>query len=344
MELPKNTTQIGEVHGNYKVFIEDYVISYLKQLCRQEPDRKKRIAFYGVMRAEEAQQYFFIYGGSEVVQHGSDEVYLTGEDYEEITWTGGSWFEDYIPLGIVTLEEEIPEGICLFVSGKTVRVQGYHIFYEKNESMLAFLIHRQAQLEEKIQQKTQETKKEAAQEAMPQATQSTISATAASRIHPTVSQAKEPRIFGIVKSAAAALLIVLCVTAISTMNGFGKIESLHHFFQKAFQTMAEKQLPDREEVLPVFTENAEETITESVTEAIPESDWKEKMAQENQQAVTPIQEEAKEPKFHIIKKGETLISISREYYGDDSQVKAICELNGIVNCDTIQIGQKIELP
>lgn len=340
MELPKNTTQIGEVRGSYRVFIEDYVISYLKQLCRQEPDRKKRVAFYGVMRCEEALQYFFIYGGSEVAQHGSDDAYLTGEDYEEITWTGGSWFEEYVPLGFVTLQEEIPEELCLFISGKTVRVQGYHIFYEKNESMLAFLIHRQAQLEEKMQQKTQEVKKAGTQEV----TQPAIEAVAASGIQPSVRQTKEPGIFGIVKSAAAALLIVLCVTAISTMNGFGKMESLHHFFQKAFQAMTEKKLPDREEALTVSTENVEETITENVTETIPEHDWAEKMEQENRQTEPPIQEETKEPRFHIIKKGETLISISREYYGDDSQVKAICELNGIANCDTIQIGQKIELP
>ena len=77
MEIPKNTTQIGEIQGCYKIFIEDYVISYIKQLCRQEPDCKKRIALYGVMRTEQEQQYYFIYGGSKIAIPGKNDYYLT---------------------------------------------------------------------------------------------------------------------------------------------------------------------------------------------------------------------------------------------------------------------------
>ena len=51
-----------------------------------------------------------------------------------------------------------------------------------------------------------------------------------------------------------------------------------------------------------------------------------------------------EPLNHVIQAGETLISISKMYYGDDSKVQAICELNGITNSDNIQVGQKIILP
>ena len=98
MEIPKNTTQIGEVQGNYKIFVEDYVISYMKQLCRQEPDRKKRIALYGMVREEESHQYFFVYGGAEVPRHGRNDSYLTKQDYEEITWACEKHFGEYVSL------------------------------------------------------------------------------------------------------------------------------------------------------------------------------------------------------------------------------------------------------
>ena len=32
MELPKNVTQVGNLNKMTKVYIEDYVISYLKQM------------------------------------------------------------------------------------------------------------------------------------------------------------------------------------------------------------------------------------------------------------------------------------------------------------------------
>lgn len=364
MDIPKNTTQVGEVHGDYKVFIEDYVISYLKQLCRQEPDRKKRIAFYGTMRAEGTLQYFFLYGGSEVTRHGRTDTYLADQDYEEITWAGEKYFESYVPLGFITIEDELPEGIYLFLSGRETYVKGYHIFYEKNESMLAFMIHRQAAEEEKKPGEVR-IQEEHKAETVPEPEQQPASVRSRAkpanrRQHPPLERKKaavreendntgEIRIFGIVKSAAAALFIVLCVTAISTMNGLGKIEGLQSFFQKAFQTMTEKKLPDREaENIQASADFIIEEADYSVSEGNNSEDLIGKMQRENAQTtpVEPVQAEpqAEQAKTHIIQRGETLNGISKMYYGDISQVGAICELNGITNSDNIQVGQKIILP
>ena len=50
------------------------------------------------------------------------------------------------------------------------------------------------------------------------------------------------------------------------------------------------------------------------------------------------------PKTYIVKKGDTLETISREKYGDVSHVDAICELNGLEDGNFIYIGQKLLLP
>ena len=255
MEIPKNTTQIGEVHGNYKIFIEDYVISYMKQLCRQEPDRKKRIALYGVMRTEEPQQYFFVYGGSEVVRYGKSDQYLTKQDYEEITWKGERYFEEYVPLGYVTIEDELPEGVYLFSAGKEIYVRGYHIFYEKNESMLTFLIHRQNEKEDENRSRGSETPQETSVDTESGAKSvremariertETLPLSGMGEARQRMREKKledvpqgEIKLFGIVKSVAAALFIVLCVTAISTMNGLGKMEGVQNYFQQALKEKA----------------------------------------------------------------------------------------------------------
>ena len=48
--------------------------------------------------------------------------------------------------------------------------------------------------------------------------------------------------------------------------------------------------------------------------------------------------------MYIIQKGDTLMDISRRYYGNVDMVDDICVLNGIENGDAIFYGQKILLP
>lgn len=50
------------------------------------------------------------------------------------------------------------------------------------------------------------------------------------------------------------------------------------------------------------------------------------------------------PKTYIVKKGDTLETISRDKYGDVSHVDAICKLNGLNDGNLIFIGQKLLLP
>lgn len=51
-----------------------------------------------------------------------------------------------------------------------------------------------------------------------------------------------------------------------------------------------------------------------------------------------------QPKTYVVKKGDTLETISRKQYGDVTHVKAICELNGLEDGNLIFIGQKLLLP
>ena len=50
------------------------------------------------------------------------------------------------------------------------------------------------------------------------------------------------------------------------------------------------------------------------------------------------------PKTYVVKKGDTLETISREKYGDVSHVDEICKLNGLDDGNLIFIGQKLLLP
>ena len=64
MELPKNITQVGEPDRYCKVYVEDYVISHIKQMNRQAQNKEMTVALYGTVKEEEGVTYLFCYGAA----------------------------------------------------------------------------------------------------------------------------------------------------------------------------------------------------------------------------------------------------------------------------------------
>lgn len=48
--------------------------------------------------------------------------------------------------------------------------------------------------------------------------------------------------------------------------------------------------------------------------------------------------------YYIVKKGDSLVGISKKLYGTAAKAKKICQLNGIDDMDMIYAGQRLELP
>ena len=74
-------------------------------------------------------------------------------------------------------------------------------------------------------------------------------------------------------------------------------------------------------------------------ETVPEPEVQEESVAE----ATSNQVEA-EPITYEVKKGDTLISICMNRYGNQEKIPDICEMNHIINPDNIQEGWKILLP
>lgn len=65
--LPKNIRQIGQISGNQKIYLEDYVITYLRQILT--PDENMRVMIlYGHKEMIEDELYWFVNGAVEA-QH-----------------------------------------------------------------------------------------------------------------------------------------------------------------------------------------------------------------------------------------------------------------------------------
>lgn len=123
MHLPSVVKQLGKVTGENRVYIEDYVYTYLNELKKEKNSLPVRVALYGHAFSRENIHYYLIYGASGIVEEMEN-----GRDQEEI---GRTFFGEYSLIGYVNIYEKqgIPgaeEGCC--------------IFYETNEAMQNYML------------------------------------------------------------------------------------------------------------------------------------------------------------------------------------------------------------
>ena len=64
-DLPKNVKQVGEVEKERKLYIEDYVITYLQQLTKNTEGTKTAV-FLGERKVQKDCHYLFISGILEI--------------------------------------------------------------------------------------------------------------------------------------------------------------------------------------------------------------------------------------------------------------------------------------
>lgn len=140
MELPKNITQIGESDARCKVYVEDYVISYIKQMNQLAENKKAVIALYGVCKNENDISYVFFYGACRLVSIQKEIRHLSQAQNQEIEKLRKKYFPEYQFLGYRLLNGEMVEGFHICEQGTCRYISGYACFYEKNDAMLAYML------------------------------------------------------------------------------------------------------------------------------------------------------------------------------------------------------------
>lgn len=143
MYLPSVVKQIGSITGENRVYIEDYVYTYLNELKKENNKFPVRVALYGHAFHKEQKRFFLIYGASCVI-----EELECGREQEQIQ---KDFFEEYTLIGYMNLynNQELPG-----------EKEGCYIFYEVNEPMQNYLIScYERKNKRNIQEKTAKTEK-----------------------------------------------------------------------------------------------------------------------------------------------------------------------------------------
>lgn len=378
MELPKNITQIGEADKHCRIYVEDYVVSYIKQMNGMAQNKDIAIALYGRKTAEDGVNYLFAYGSAKLNFLQKPVRHLSQAQEQEIEKLRKKYFPEMIFLGYQILNGEMVEGFQICEQEICRYVAGYAQFYEKNDSMLAYMLENrseEAEPEKVDQEKYDVVKRRQEERRQNQENGHVVHTTRTARDHNGADNIISMPTVGLrrMKMAATGCFVLLCVVALALMRQESTGESLEETARQAMSNLMEQKLPDAvEEQNQVSTlvaedkledalrqENAAaETVTENVAEtmasevAISEETPTPEEVTPTPEAATPepvaettqTVETVSQPVSYTIKKGDTLIGISLRNYGSNAKVAEICSLNGITDPDDIKIGQEILLP
>ena len=317
LDLPKNVRQIGEPEENRKIYIEDYVITYLKRFAKEEPlgsriavllgdsERMGGIPYLFIRSAVALKELEYSEGGIPFTDEVWAEVYSAVKEYFPAQDILG-WFLSVpgYPMELdpglarihvncfggvdkVLLAAEPTDGdedFFAYENGRLTRQKGYYIFYEKNEAMQRFMIDTGDG--ESIDEKEQ------------------FEDRAIKSFRAIVQEKKDisgqKRVMTFLYTASTFLVMVVLVIGITLINNYEKMEGLEMALSDISRTLesqeAEEALAETENVDAGPTA-AEPTVAEpAVTEpTAAEPTAAEPAAAEEQPAEEAEQEAAEKP-------------------------------------------------
>ena len=395
VKIPKNVRQIGQVNDLKKIYVEDYVMSFIKKLGMRKESSSELVVLLGQFVKINNCQCIFISGAIElkgVIYEDnlvfSNEVwtniYETIKQYfTNVEIVGWSIIRAGLPLNVDerirkvhvdnfagqdktlllydSLERE--EAFYVFEENKLKRQDGYYIFYDKNAEMQNYIIRlreehgngnvkpysipRRPQASEKLEEK--------------QAIK--------------LPKKKPALVYGL--GAVAAVVVLVFSTA--TLNSYDeKIHQKQESTDVLSENVKEKNNDSKNEPgvvvtgqdsLPIETakgklatinndENDEEIAVNEEEPDKPAANVTKKQQEDsdkvaaNEPSKAPAKKAEKKTStetsaknnYYVVKKGDSLSSISMKLYNTKSYVKKIKELNKIEDSDMIKVGQKLLLP
>lgn len=351
-KIPKNVRQIGNVSDTPKIYVEDYVDTYLNQLCEQGLEEPVGAFLIGEVVKNEEQDSVYIYGAlkmSEIGKVGPDlviedsvwqESYTTCKEYFDDGEIVG-WFVTVpgLPLGInsnlrkihqkafpkenslLIIKDALEKEDLFFVHkyNDMMQMGGHYIYYERNPSMQNYMIS---------------TRKKIG------VTPSEVFADRAAKdfrsvIRERMEQGGQKQNNRYAYMISTFLVLVVLVIGVTMINNYDKMQSVQSSLEALSKSVsgekaAEEKATGKE--VEVAGEKAENTTPDE-----------QKPADDGSGELKETTGELKGD-YYVVEKGDTLASISVKSYGDMRHVDAICRMNGLTDGNLIYIGQKLLLP
>ena len=354
-QFPKNVRQIGNVSDEPKIYVEDYVDTYLNQLRERAAEEPVGVMLTGEILIQEGQAVVYASGAIRLkeIEVNGTEIVIGEDTFKELEEERKQYFPSSDAVGWCLIENGHPMGqnrqiakiheksfaksdtvfiwkdavdneevYYAYKYGELMQMGGHYIYYEKNPNMQNYMISTRKKIgvtpSEVVEDRAAKDFRSVVRERM---------------------EDKEQRQSSrLVYVTSALLVVVVLAIGISTVNNFTKMEAVQSSLESLSQSASK-------------TESQTGTVNEGEDGAleangiIGDGEAKDKEASGGTVPETStVQEQLSDEDYYVVRKGDTLDSISVKVYGDASHVEALCKMNGLSDGNLIYIGQKLLLP
>lgn len=354
-QFPKNVRQIGNVSDEPKIYVEDYVDNYLNQLRERAAEEPVGVMLTGEILIQEGQAVVYASGAIRMkeIEVNGTEIVIGEDTFKELEEERKQYFPSSDAVGWCLIENGHPMGqnrqiakiheksfaksdtvfiwkdavdneevYYAYKYGELMQMGGHYIYYEKNPNMQNYMISTRKKIgvtpSEVVEDRAAKDFRSVVRERM---------------------EDKEQRQSSrLVYVTSALLVVVVLAIGISTVNNFTKMEAVQSSLESLSQSASK-------------TESQTGTVNEGEDGAleangiIGDGEAKDKEASGGTVPETStVQEQLSDEDYYVVRKGDTLDSISVKVYGDASHVEALCKMNGLSDGNLIYIGQKLLLP
>lgn len=356
--MPKNIRQIGQAGKERNIYVEDYVMSFVRYLGKEATDNYKLAILLGEVKEWEGSACVFISGALEIEGVQIEEcncfpkeiwegIYRLIEDnFKEgsivgwmVTKAGmllepSEWLEkihidnfagqDKTLMLYDALERE--EAFFLFDEKHLKKLSGYYIYYEKNQEMQNYMLTKKGTVEQEKVDDYAIIEMRKKMEEME---------------HRKKKQKKGKRYLqGATLTGAVLAIGVLYQSETVRENVYGMFTNLSKetvlVQEERTETTKNTEFLEKEKSEIVISEE-EATVDKKITSETEEK-HKNKDVLEVEQTKTEIKGQ-----YYTIQPGDTLVSICMKQFQSLDRMEEIMRINQITNKDKIVAGQKIKL-
>ncbi|MEE0522781.1 MAG: LysM peptidoglycan-binding domain-containing protein [Lachnospira sp.] len=361
---PKNIKQIGDVSSNRKIYIEDYAFTYINSVAYQTPEDEQAGVLLGEVQKSDEEKCLFIKGviraktpenetkqGIVFNEKIWEKIYAEIEkffpDLEVVGWFAampGITQERFLYLKKLHMDNfsggmktmylvntcDKEENFYLYENGELKKQKGYVCFYERNYEMQEYMLERRERkpIESPEKDKVMKSIRSIIQE------------------KEEMRQRRKNSVF--LYGISSFMAVVVLVIGINLLNSYEKMKK----FDTSLSNIAleisnisekEKSIQTSDNSVSVNKISGDVYPTEAETEST-ESRSTQSQTEKQAESAEMVKEADAAQTTYIVKKGDTIMSICKKYYGNTEKLNEIIAVNNIEDADKLYIGQEIKLP
>ena len=366
---PKNIKQIGDVSSIRKIYIEDYAFTYINSVAYQTPEDEQAGVLLGEVQKSDEEKCLFIKGviraktpenetkqGIVFNEKIWEKIYAEIEkffpDLEVVGWFAampGITQERFLYLKKLHMDNfsggmktmylvntcDKEENFYLYENGELKKQKGYVCFYERNYEMQEYMLERRERkpIESPEKDKVMKSIRSIIQE------------------KEEMRQRRKNSVF--LYGISSFMAVVVLVIGINLLNSYEKMKK----FDTSLSNIAleisnisekEKSIQTSDNSVSVNKISGDVYPTEAETESTEsrstQSQTEQSQTEKQAESAEMVKEADAAQTTYIVKKGDTIMSICKKYYGNTEKLNEIIAVNNIEDADKLYIGQEIKLP